>query len=262
MPFDGIIFRTTDMLKWGLGLSPPRNLTPAEVDDNFWELLRRLETLETSPPIAVSISNITVVGTQLMFFMSDASTFGPFTLPIATFEFRPDLNPAVSGLLLNELDLISVPGFGLYLVRLSHNFVSPFDPARVIGGNAVYLNVFKEDIFIYDIGWFYPGRPGNGIDVGAAMAGHALVRPVQLPISLVGSKAVLQTAPAAALSFPLYKNNTNIGSVDFAIGATVGTFTFVAAISFAVGDVIRLLRPTAIDANARELSLTLLANKT
>lgn len=255
MAFDGVTFVTTDAVKWGTGKGSP--LTATEADLDLWELLRRLKLLETNPPTAVSISNIIVSGTQMQINMSNGTFFGPFTLPIATFQFRGDF---VAGTTYFELDLISVPGSGLYLARLGHVGVAPFDPARTIAGNAVYLKVFGEDTFIYDFGWFYPGRPGNGIEIGGAMAAHVLVRAVTLPLGLVGSRAELVTAPALPLSFDLKKELVTIGSINFAAGATQGTFTFAADVVLAIGDQVRLIRPVAIDTAARELSVTLIAN--
>lgn len=260
MSFDGIVFRSNAGLgiKWG-NTGKGSNLTPAEVDDNFWELLSRLRTLEGSPPTAVSISNISVIGTQLLFTMSDASSFGPFTLPIATFELRGNY---VAGTPYHELDIVTVPGQGVFLVRIDHNGENPFDPDAIDGGgHAMYLRIFGEDSFIYDIGWFYPGRPGNGIATGGIMASHVLVRAITLPAGLIGSVAKLAVASATALSFPLFKNTTSIGSINFAIGAVTGTFTFAADVAFAIGDRVRLGRPTAIDANARELDISLLATR-
>lgn len=260
MPTDGITYRTSPGtgVKWETGKGA--NLTPAEVDDNFWEVYSRLKTLEDNPPTAAGISNIEVIGSQLQIFLSDSRVFGPYTLPIAVFELRGDYVP---GTHYYELDLVSVPQQGLFLVRIEHDGENPFDPDATVSGDAVYLKLFGEDTFIYDFGWFYPGRPGNGIAAGAAMAAHLFVRAVTLPAGLTGSKARLRIASATALSFPLYKNSlvTPIGSINFAIGAVIGTFTFAAAVDFAIDDVCYLGRPTAVDADARELIVTMLANR-
>lgn len=259
MPLDGVTYRTSPGtgVKWETGKGA--NLTPTEVDDNFWELYSRLKLLEDNPPTAAGISNIEVIGSQLQIFLSDSTVFGPFTLPIAVFELRGDYVP---GTHYYELDLISVPQQGLFLVRVEHDGEDPFDPDAVDGGaNAMYLKLFGENTYIYDIGWFYPGRPGNGIAVGGIMASHALVRAITLPIGLAGSVAKLSVASATALSFPLFKNATSIGSINFAIGAVTATFTFAAAVSFAIGDKLRMGRPTAIDTDARELDVSLLATR-
>jgi len=167
MAFDGVTFATTDGTKWGAGKGAP--LTAIEADNDLWELLRRLNAIEDTPPSAVSISNILVSGSQLSFQMSDGSSFGPFTLPIATFRLRGDYVPGTHYF---ELDLVSVPQQGLFLVRLEHNGANPFNPAATDGsGHAIYLKVFGEDTYIYDVGFFYPGVPGMGIQRTCCHAG-------------------------------------------------------------------------------------------
>jgi hypothetical protein len=262
---DGIDYKTTDMARWGVGSGAGTggNLTPTQGDLNFWELYSRLKELEDNPPEAVSITGMTVVGSQWEVNMSDGSTFGPFTLPIATFELKGDW---LNEMLYYELDLVSVPGYGLYLVRIQHTtpaLPATFDPDAVDDeDNPLYLQVFGEDAYVYDFGFSFPGRPGSGIETSAAMAGHVFGRAVSLLIGLPGSVAKLRVAPAAALAFGLEKNGVSIGSVNFALGATTGTFTFAADVAFAIGDIITMIRPTAIDSAAKELNVTFIGTRT
>ena len=59
----GIVYRTDDNARWGAGKGS--NLTPAEVDLNFWEVIERLVALETDPPTAISIDDVSVAGNQM-----------------------------------------------------------------------------------------------------------------------------------------------------------------------------------------------------
>lgn len=261
---DGINYKTTDMAKWGAGTGAGTggNLTPQQGDLNFWEVYSRLKAMEDNPPEAVHISGMTIVGSQWQVNMSDGSHFGPFTLPIAMFQLVGDWQ---NDFMYTELNLVTVPGQGLFLVRLDHTTpASPavFDPTADDGaGHALYLKLYGEDTFIYDFGWFYPGRPGNGIEIGAAMAAHILVRAVVLPAGLTGSKAKLLIAPSVDLSFGLSKGTTPIGSINFLAGQTEGTFTFTADVPLAIDDMVRLIRPSVIDTAARELTVTVLAER-
>lgn len=65
---------------WGTGKGG--NLTPAEVDANFWALVQAVEDLGEGPAPA-EIATITLSGTQLTITLSDARVFGPYTLPLA-----------------------------------------------------------------------------------------------------------------------------------------------------------------------------------
>ena len=255
-----MLYRTTDNDKWGAGKGS--NLNPGEVDNNFYNADQRLAALENDPPTAVSISNITIAGSQIQFNMSDGSHFGPFTLPIATFQLRGDWN---NSMVLHELDLVSVPGQGLFLVRLDHTTPDSgsFDPDATDGdGNALYLRVFGEDAYIYDVGVFYPGKPGLGIVVGGYMAAHIFARPVTLPGNLPGSYAKLRVAAAADLSFAINKGDgTAIGSIEFTATETEGAFVFVDDVAFETGDMFYIQPPSSVDTDARDLIVTLVGRR-
>jgi hypothetical protein len=80
-----IIYRGTGA--WGAGKGS--NLTPPEIDGNFWELVQRLTALESDPPSPDEIDNITQNGDTITVHMQSGATFGPFTLP------RPVFRPTV-----------------------------------------------------------------------------------------------------------------------------------------------------------------------
>ncbi|MBB4520469.1 UNVERIFIED_ORG: hypothetical protein M2435_001249 [Rhizobium sophorae] len=87
-----ITFRTAGA--WGAGKGS--NLTPAEVDGNFYDLDGRVTDLEDNPPTPNQIADITQDGNQITIVMDDASTFGPFTLPRSL--SRPSITTVVTGL--------------------------------------------------------------------------------------------------------------------------------------------------------------------
>lgn len=268
---DGIIFRTTDGARWGGagGLGTGGNLTPLQFDENMWDFLTRIKALETHPPTAVSILSFTVLGSQLQINLTDGTHRGPFTLPIATFNARGQW---VNSMPYAQLDIITAPHFGIYLVNIAHTTpASPalFDPAAVDTvalsptlGQPLYQLMFGEDAYIYDIGFFFPGKPGIGVDDGAAIAGHVLGHPITLPAGLPNSKAHLKIAPASAMSFKIQVDDVDKGTVDFAPGAINGTFTFTTAADVPVGSRVTILKPTGgVDVSARELSITMLATR-
>jgi hypothetical protein len=264
---DGIIFRTVDMLRWGAagGLGTGGNLSPLQFDENMWAFLTRIQALENNPPEAISILNFTVIGSQFEVNMTDGSTRGPFDLPIATFR---DVGEWINDLPLLPLDFFSVINRGWYRTLIGHTTPAApavFDPDAIdedsgspTFGQKLYQLVFGEDAYIYVIGFFFPGRPGLGIEDGEPMAAHEFVHPVKFPAGLPGCVVKLKTACSADMSFPLQKNyTTNIGTVNILAGQTVGTFTFAADVSFAVADVVAVLKPTGgVDVGARALTIT------
>jgi len=67
-----IVYRTTGT--WGAGKGS--NLTPAEVDGNFYDLHTRLAALETGgADVPATIDNITIIGSLFTVEMSDGSSF-------------------------------------------------------------------------------------------------------------------------------------------------------------------------------------------
>jgi hypothetical protein len=69
------------------------NLVASEVDGNFTDLDGRVTALEDAPTDAIVPSNMVVIGTQWWIYYEDGSTYGPFTLPQAT--FRPSVVSAI-----------------------------------------------------------------------------------------------------------------------------------------------------------------------
>lgn len=117
---------------WGSGIGP---LTAAQVDGNFWDHDQRIEAIEANPPVAVSVSTITISGSVLKFHMSDGSTHN-VTAPTATFHWRGDYRPGKN---YDVLDEIRVGGVGRVLVLQAHTAVDPFNLNRVILGSPVYF---------------------------------------------------------------------------------------------------------------------------
>jgi hypothetical protein len=255
-----IIYRTAGA--WGPGKGS--DLNAVEIDGNFANLDGRIQALIDNPPSAVGVSNIVIEGLSVLFYMTDGSTYGPFPLPYVTFRIRAAFDSSVASSY-DAMDLIPVDGLGLFLVRFNHDYAigEAFDPALMSGTDPVYIKVFGEDPYIYDFGFFYPGKPGVGIEDGFQMAGHLPARDIYLPAGLPGSKASLKVAPTAALSFNLLLNADVVGTLDFAIGETAGTFTLAADAQLiaADGDAFYLDKPSAIDDTAKQLTVTFIARQ-
>lgn len=122
---------------WGPGKGA--NLAPSEVDNNFWSVAQAIVDLQNDPAQPVGIENISVSGTQMTITLTDGTVMGPFTLPVLTFRWRGEWQPATA---YAELDVFTVTNVGIFMVLLAHVSDTTFDPAYTVGGLAAYLQLF------------------------------------------------------------------------------------------------------------------------
>lgn len=142
-------YRTTDLAKWGTGKGS--DLSPAEVDDNFWTAIQRIVALEARPEPAAAIDHFEVSGTSFYVVLTDATVLGPYELPVATFTSRGDWMPST---IYNVLDTVSYNG-GLYVVLFDHTSDLTFDPGANDGSGHDYYGLMLT-------------IPGNSLPSGGA----------------------------------------------------------------------------------------------
>lgn len=150
-----ITFRTNGA--WGAGIGA--NLTPAQVDVNFYNLKTSVEDLVDNPVQPVNIADISVTGNQLTITLEDASVFGPFTLPIAEFRDRGEwvaLEDYVYGDIFTQTT-------GLYLVLQDHTAGGVFNPAAANGFGPLYRLLF--DASGMTMTFLDAGYPATGVDL-------------------------------------------------------------------------------------------------
>lgn len=131
-----ITYRTDGV--WGAGKGS--NLTPAEVDANFYDLQQQIDNALSGISAATGISDITYSNGTVTFALTDTTTRGPFELPVAVFNWRGRFAPSTD---YAEMDMLFHPATGGYLVLQDHTSASSFDPDRTIGGNPVYRRLFR-----------------------------------------------------------------------------------------------------------------------
>lgn len=152
-----IIFRTAGA--WGAGKGS--NLTPAEVDGNFWDHEQRLDSIETNPPAAVNIDYFTTSGNQMFAHMTDHSVIGPIEIPVGTWNFRGEWQPDT---LYFAFDVVTF-GTAVYLVNSEHTSEGSFDPSASNSFGYIYNLILAE-----------PSGGGGGSDLPAGgSAGQALI---------------------------------------------------------------------------------------
>jgi hypothetical protein len=78
-----------------------------------------------------------------------------------------------------------------------------------------------------------------------------------LPINLTDSQAYTEVVATAAATIDIQKNGASIGTINFALGANVGTFTFASAVSFVAGDRLQLVNQATADTTLADVSINL-----
>lgn len=122
------------------------------------------------------------------------------------------------------------------------------------------LWVLKETVsYPYDVGMSIAGKP----EANKTVAMVVLVRPTIMPKDFVGSKAACDVAATGAVVFPIKLNGVQIGSINFAAGAIVGTFTFTptANLLMVAGDKLTISSPVTADATLSYVAATLMGQQ-
>lgn len=127
---------------WGAGLGRP--LTRAEADGNAYALREAVQYLIDNPVEGVGIANFTIVGRQLTIHMTDASTFGPYTLPIAVPRYRGTWAPSI---IYSAFDITRVGGFGTYMVVQDHTSAATFDPYVGNSAGNYYIQIGPDPFY-------------------------------------------------------------------------------------------------------------------
>lgn len=133
-----IVYRTAGA--WGAGKGA--NLTPTEVDNNFWDVHGRVDTLETTPPVPAEIDNIVVSGNALTISLDNGDNYGPFELPRVHYNWMAEWLPTT---VYYSNDIVSVAGNGIYLIVEDHTSAATFDPLEDLasgGADPSYVLMF------------------------------------------------------------------------------------------------------------------------
>ena len=108
-----------------------------------------------------------------------------------------------------------------------------------------------------DLAVFYPGTPIASALVMKVRPG----RTITLPINLTGSIADAEVAATALTTFTIKKGASTIGTIDFAISATIGTFTFASAQTITASDKLTIVAPASPDLTLADIAITIVATR-
>lgn len=81
---------------------------------------------------------------------------------------------------------------------------------------------------------------------------------VDLPAGLAGSRATVQVAPTATTVISVRKNGSEVATITFSAGVTVGTLAAASAISLLASDELSFVGPATADATLNGLAVSLL----
>lgn len=110
----------------------------------------------------------------------------------------------------------------------------------------------------FDLATFFTQLPGPS----QLMLRFTANRTFVLPQDLIGSVATFSAVATAAHAYIIRKNGgVSIGTVDLALGAQVGTFTFAAEVEFVRGDIVTVEAPVVPDVTAKDMALTIAGYK-
>ncbi len=105
---------------------------------------------------------------------------------------------------------------------------------------------------IYDIGFSIEGKPSANTTIFS----FAVPRAFSIPSSFFGSQALAVTAAAESSVFTISKNASSIGTLTFATGSAIGSFSGAGA-SFVAGDRLSITSPGTQDATLQNISITI-----
>lgn len=143
-----ITYRTSGT--WGAGKGS--NLTATEIDTNFYGLDQRITSIESNPIEPKQIANIIVSANQMSIYLNDATQYGPFTLPTATFNPRgtwaSNTAYVIGDTFFVDLTVTNdKTKTGTYLVLQDHQSDNTFNPAKTISNSLVYCQISLSPYF-------------------------------------------------------------------------------------------------------------------
>lgn len=226
-----IIYRTAGA--WGVGKGG--NLTPAEVDGNFHDIVQQLASLELGPTPA-EIENIVVAGDQMTIILDDARTFGPFALPVAAFRWR---GVWVAASPYSEFDTFEVPGVGIFMSLVEHTTAATFDPDFVVGGSPAYQQ-------------FYAEPRSAVVEVSGSTFTPSLVWAYYRFNNVAGCAVTIPDSSALPVGTEFHFRQSNEGAVTFA-GAAGVTLNLVSGTSAATARMGGVVTAKKVSATAWDL---------
>ena len=123
--------------------------------------------------------------------------------------------------------------------------------------SAIDAQAIADGLPTIDIATFIQGLTVDGEKLITYVVNTAF----DLPAGLTGSNAYAEVGSTVAATFDVKKNGgSSLGTINFAIGASVATFTFSTLTSFVAGDRLQVVNQATADTTLADVSITLRGN--
>jgi len=188
-------------------------LNVAEHDGNISDLDGRLTTVETNPPDANGIANVTQPSQSQIRITLDDSTQYTFTLPTAVFAWRGEW-AATTSYFTN--DVVFVEDDGVYIVLQNHTSDSTFDADASDSDGNFYAQLFGVVTGTpYDFTLVLDATPAAGATIDRV----PILRDITIPANFDGAVASGGTNPDDFSDFTGYEISVRDDDVE------IGTVT-------------------------------------
>lgn len=258
-----ITYRTAGA--WGSGQGA--DLTAAQVDENFYDLVQQISTVLADLPDGVLIDGSDPVDVSASFFkfnFSDGSQSEPIPLPVATFTPAGEWTNSTP---YARYNVITARAFGTFLVLKDHVTPAPpapFDPnATDASDNPLYQLIAPYLDVYYDIAISVPGLVQRAD--GELLAQVPVVRPFWVLTGAADAFAYLDTAIGDTSGndfvISIENNRVEIGTITFtggdqdSAGGQAAEISWPADVRFANGDIIGFRVVASDDATASDLAI-------
>lgn len=268
---DQITFRTSDGTRWGAGQGT--DLSASEIDINFWVLLTAVQALQSQQNDSAGIDHFVIVGQSLFVHLTNHFVLGPYTLPMAQWNFTGAWGPRK---VYQAFDVFTQGG-AVYLVLLQHISNSLFSAGASDGLGHNWYGLLlaaptpelpqtgTKGAFLQwqnspaDVRWFQPTRNialffEGAPDAASFVAEYEFTETTNFPAGLTLSQFSVGTRPTGNQEYDLYQDGGPIGSVTFHhTGAA--TVVFNHAIQFTAGEILSVIAPSVPDAHMTRIRM-------
>jgi hypothetical protein len=260
-----ITYRTAG--PWGPGQGA--DLTAAQVDTNFYDLLQQIDIINEDMAGGVLIDAADPVDVSAAFFkfnFTDGSQSEPILLPVATFTPAGEWTNSTP---YARYNVVTARKFGTFLVLKDHVTPAPpatFDPNATQDGQPLYQLLAPYLDVYYDIAISVPGPVQRG--AGELLAQVPVARAFHVLTGAGDAFAYLDTAIGDVTAgnnivIAIERNREEIGTITFIAGDddTAGgqpaAIDWPADVYFVQGDIISFRTVASDDATASDLAIAI-----